>query len=177
MSTVISTRIILFCDCHDFSRLQLTINGPLLDFMDSFYQKCGECLVASGGRIVKYIGDAILAVFPEGSADEAVAAGACLRAEYAALVATVQTDVDSDMEVGISCGEVEEGVVGHRSLRNLDLFGECVNEAAMIGHHRGIAVTEAVRALLSDRTTVRRLKPFHPKWRTDPLTVWEIVQV
>ncbi len=167
-------RVILFCDCHDFSRLQLVLPDPLLEFMDSFYRVCGECVVAAGGRIVKYIGDSILAVFPEDAADRAVAAGACLRKEYATLVSAQQTNVDSDMEVGISFGQIEEGIVGHATLRSFDVFGECVNEAAMIGHHRGIAVTDAVRVRLSKKTTVRALEPYHLKWRADPLVVWEV---
>ena len=169
-----NNRVILFCDCHDFSRLQLVLPGPLLEFMDSFYRVCGECVVAAGGRIVKYIGDSILAVFPEDAADRAVAAGTCMRKEYAALVTAQQTNVDSDLEVGISFGQVEEGIVGHASLRSFDIFGECVNEAAMIGHHRGIAVTDTLRTRLSKEIAVRALKPYHPKWRTDPLVVWEV---
>ncbi len=143
--------------------------------MDSFYRVCGDCVVAAGGRIVKYIGDGILAVFPENAADRAVAAGTCMRSEYAALVSTQQTSVESDLEVGISCGEVEEGLVGHPSLRSFDLFGECVNEATVIGHYRGIAVTDAVRVRLSTETPVRAMEPYQPKWRSTPLVVWEIV--
>jgi class 3 adenylate cyclase len=142
--------------------------------MDSFYRLCGECLVAADGRIVKYIGDGILAVFPEDAADRAVAAGACMRKEYATLVSAQQTNVDSDLEVGISYGRVEEGIVGHPTLRTFDLFGECVNEAATICHHRGIAITDAVRVRLSKETTVQALEPYRPKWRSDPLIVWEI---
>ena len=167
-------RVILFCDCHDFSRLQLVLPGPLFEFMDAFYRVCGECVVAAGGRIVKYIGDGILAVFPEDAADRAVAAATCMRKEHAALVSAQQTNVDSDLEVGISFGQVEEGIVGHATLRSFDLFGECVNEAAMIGHHRGIAVTDAVRVRLSKETAIQPLKPYHPKWRENPLTVWEV---
>ena len=70
-----NNRVILFCDCHDFSRLQLVLPGPVLEFVDSFYRVCGECVVAAGGRIVKYIGDSILAVFPEDAVDGAVAEG------------------------------------------------------------------------------------------------------
>jgi adenylate cyclase len=174
-SSTLIDRVILFCDCHQFSRLQLALKGRTLEFMNAFYRNCGECVVAHGGRIIKYIGDSILAVFPEDGSDEAVSAGACLRREYAALVDALDTEVESDMEVGISCGEIEEGEVGHESLRSFDVFGECVNEAAMIGHHRGIAVTDAVRRRLSPDTAVRELDAYHPKWRDTPLAVWEVV--
>jgi class 3 adenylate cyclase len=171
-----STKAILFCDCHHFSRLQLAIGDRILEFMDSFYRECGECLVSKGGRIIKYLGDSILAVFPQGSANDVIDAAHCLRREYAELVAALGTGIESDMEVGISYGEVFEGTVGHDTLRAYDVFGECVNEAAMIGHHRGIAITESVHQLISPEIAVRPLETQHPKWRTDPLIVWEVVE-
>jgi class 3 adenylate cyclase len=80
------------------------------------------------------------------------------------------------MEVGLAFGEVVEGVIGHQSLRSFDVFGECVNEAAMIGHHRGIAVTGALRERLQPGTETRQLEPYRPKWRAEPLEVWAIVE-
>jgi adenylate cyclase len=168
-------RVVMFCDCHNFSIVQTELTGRTLAFLDRFYQTCGECIVSAGGRLVKYLGDAVLSVFPEGGAADAVRAGICLRREYASLIAELGTSAETDMEVGISAGPVEEGEVGHRSLRTPDVFGECVNEAAMIGHHRGIAITEAVRKRLPPEFETRPVAPFPVKWRAEALAVYEVV--
>jgi len=169
--------VILFCDCHDFSRLQNELGERLFAFMDEFYRRCGECVVTRGGQIIKYLGDAILATFAGDGAGAlaAVQAGRCLRRDYAALVLDLNTGIESDMEVGLSSGEIQEGIVGHESLKLFDVFGECVNEAAVIGHHRGIAVTAAVRDQLPPAVALRELGIYDLKWRDEPLRVWEVV--
>lgn len=168
-------KTILFCDLHDFSRLVADIDGSALAFIDSFYQSCGECIVSRGGRIIKYIGDSMLATFGEDGVEEAVQAARCMRSEYAALVAGLDSSVASDMEIGISLGETEEGEVGHPSLRTFDVFGECVNEAAIMCHYRGIAITAAVKERLPDRYSVKQLPAFNAKWRSEPLAAWAVV--
>jgi class 3 adenylate cyclase len=169
------TRVVFFCDCHHFLLLTRELGDVLLEFTDSFYQQCGECIASRGGRIIKYIGDSILATFSENGADDAVAAGICARAEYASLVDRYARGVESELEVGISRGQVVEGIVGHESHRAFDILGECVNEAAIIGHHRGVAVTDEVRELLSGKYETRALEPRRLKSRDEPLAIWEIV--
>ena len=51
---------------------------------------------------------------------------------------------ETELEIGIGSGEVEVGTFGHQSLRQKDVFGQEVNCTAVIGHHRGIAITETV---------------------------------
>ena len=170
-----TVRIVFFCDCHNFGFLARELGESLFEFMDDFYRRCGECIASRGGRIIKYLGDSILAVFPEDAADAAVAAGACARAEYAALVKALETDVETDLEVGISCGPVQEGIIGHESFRAFDVVGECVNQAAMIGHHRGIAITEPVRTRLSGAYETRPLQTLNLKGSAEPVSVWEVV--
>jgi adenylate cyclase len=169
-------RVVMFCDCHDFSRLQRDLGNDLFVFIEEFYDRCGQCITTAGGTIIKYIGDALLATFPEECADAAVSAARCLRREYAAIVAGLESRVDTEMEVGISAGEVFEGVIGHSSNRSFDVFGECVNEAAVVGHHRGIALTADMRKLLDPSTRVRQIEPRQLKWRDSPLEVWEVLE-
>ena len=61
-------------------------------------------------------------------------------------------------------------------MRAFDVLGECVNEAAMIGHHRGIAVTKPVRARLSDAWSTRPLGQLSFKGSAEVLPVWEVVE-
>jgi adenylate cyclase len=181
--------IVLFTDVHNFSRVMLEFKDRAsLGFLDEMYRRLGEGLVSQGGRIIKYLGDALLAVFGETdvsrpappldrSALAAVQAAAAMRASYARLVEPLALRTETDLEVGIAAGECEVGIVGHETLRSFDVFGECVNEAAMIGHHRGIAVTGTVRDLLADDASVSftRLPDQQVKWREQPLELWEAV--
>ena len=76
----------------------------------------------------------------------------------------------------ISSGQVATGTFGHRTLLQWDVFGEEVNRAETIGHHRGIAITERVHDRIKSNYPVRRLPDFKVKWQTEPLKVWEVVE-
>jgi class 3 adenylate cyclase len=59
-------------------------------------------------------------------------------------------------------------------LRQWDVFGEVVNRVAMIGHHRGVAITERVYERVRDTYAARRLPDVVLKWQEEPLKVWEV---
>lgn len=168
-------RVVLFTDVHDFARLMTELGPRQLDFLDAFYCDLGQVVVDHGGQLVKYIGDALLCTFPEDSEDQAVRCGLSLRQAHADLLARWQLCEECVLEVGISAGEVCTGTVGHTSLRVEDVFGAPVFEAAVIGHHRGVAVTAAVHARLGDVWPTRALPERPLKWRPEPLQVWEVV--
>jgi len=73
------------------------------------------------GRIVKFIGDAVLAEFP--STEMAVRAAATLSEQYAEQSAI--TGRAHDLRIGVHVGDVAVGADG-------DLYGGCVNAAARI---------------------------------------------
>lgn len=167
---------------------------PLASFIQEYYAMLGEAVVRHGGRVIKYIGDGSLSVFPAtdtaavASAAAAIRCGFELRDGYARIAAAARLGIETDLEVGIAYGSVVAGTFGHHSLRSYDVFGEAVNEAAMITHHRGVAVTGSLRALFDDRAAqsggnqavdaqaalrFARLPDRPLKWRPEPLEVWE----
>jgi class 3 adenylate cyclase len=176
----------------DFDAVTATpATHPLAAFIQAYYQMLGEAVVRHGGRVIKYIGDGSMSIFPaadanagavpgSGAAAAAAAAILCgfeLRDGYARISAAARLGVETELEVGIAYGPVVAGTFGHASLRSYDVFGEAVNEAAMITHHRGVAVTGALRALFADRAAdglgFTRLPDRPLKWRPEPLEVWE----
>ncbi|MBN1977925.1 MAG: adenylate/guanylate cyclase domain-containing protein [Anaerolineae bacterium] len=101
-------------------------------------------MVERQGVLVKYLGDGFLSVFPAGLEQHAVAGAIAMREAFAEMVRRWGAPADTELEVGIDAGEVAEGVFGHPTLRQRDVYGEAVNRAARIGHHRGVAITERV---------------------------------
>ena len=170
--------IVLFTDVHNFVRVTHEFkDGNSLAFLDEMYQRLGDEIVNRGGRIIKYLGDAILATYDasrEDAASQAIRTGFAIREAYDDLVSPLALRTETDLEVGISSGLCETGTVGHESLRGDDVFGEPVNEAAMIGHYRGVAVTAPVReaAASSADIVLERIDDVKLKWREDPLKVW-----
>jgi len=167
--------VLFFCDAHDFSKAMVELGGGYPDFIQRYYEQVGEAVVSRGGELVKYIGDAIFAAFPAGREKDAVECAREMRQRYQAAIREFGVRTDSDLEVGIGCGEVVTGVFGHESLRTRDVFGERVNEVTVIMHHRGIAVTEDVQKKLASEYRLQRLPDVKPKWAAKPMAVWEVL--
>jgi adenylate cyclase len=173
--------VILFTDLHEFSIVMEAMgeSGPL-EFLNTMYQRLGQCAVRRGGTIIKYLGDAMLIVFPANdppaAALKAVECAREMRRVYAAQVEEAGISHETELESGIAYGVVERGVVGHSSSRIDDISGEEVNEGAMICHYRGIAITDSVHDLLGPDVPCTRLPDVTVKWRANPIVVWAVTE-
>ena len=167
-------RVVLFTDIHHFSIATQVLAERQYAFLQAFYETLGDIVVEHQGELVKYLGDGVLCVFPAGLEQHAVASAIAMREAFAEMVRRWELPADTELEVGIGAGEVGEGVFGHRTLRQWDVYGEVVNRAAMIGHHRGVAVTERVYEKVKGAYAVRRLPDVVLKWQEEPLRVWEV---
>ncbi len=169
----VGSHVILFTDIHNFSIAVNALGKDQYGFLQEFYEKLGDVIVEHDGEIMKYLGDAILCIFD--SENQAVESALKMRKVYSDIVTGRNLSGDTELEIGISAGEVGIGTFGHKSLMQKDVFGTVVNQAAMIGHHRGIAVTESVYGKIKMSYETNRLHDFEIKWQDEPLKIWEIV--
>jgi adenylate cyclase len=168
--------VVLFADVHDYAQISHALGAEAYGFLQEMYETLGDIIVAHGGAIVKYLGDALLCVFSAGTENQAIDCALKLRPAFAQLVSHRGLSVETELEIGITSGQVATGTLGHRSLLQWDVLGEEVNVAAMIGHHRGIAITERVYDRVKPSYVVRRLPDFNVKRQTEPLKTWEVVE-
>ena len=171
----VENRVIMFMDVHNYSVAVATLGEKLYGFIQETYERLGDIIVAHDGEILKYLGDAILCIFAAGCEKDAINCAGELREAFAGLVKERGLPPDTELEVGIGSGKVEIGLFGHRSLIQKDVFGQAANQAAVIGHHRGIAITESVYERIKADYETNRLPDFKVKWRDEPLKVWEVV--
>jgi len=172
----IQNRVILFTDLHDYSVVAKILGDKSYEFLQEMYERLGDLIVEYRGEIIKYLGDAMLCVFPAGSEKQVVECSLKIRKAYADLVERRGIPHETELEIGLSAGPVAMGTFGHQSLRMRDIFGEEITRAAVIGHHRGIAMTENVYHKIKDEYKTERLPDLTVKWQTEPLKVWEIAQ-
>jgi adenylate cyclase len=167
--------VILFTDVHNFSIAATSLGPRQADFLQEMYVALGDTIVAHGGTLVKYIGDAMLATFPSDYEGKAVDCAIELRNRFGKIVSGRNLPGEIELEVAIGSGEVIAGEFGHPSLRVKDIFGEEVNRTAVLGHYRGIAITEAVCDRVKATHRTRQLDSVRVKWQDTPLKCWEIL--
>ncbi|HEX8964091.1 MAG TPA: bacteriohemerythrin [Rhodocyclaceae bacterium] len=125
---------ILFADICDFTNLSESISPQEnFNFLNSYLSQMQPAIAANGGVIDKYVGDAILALFPA-SADDALRGAVSIlnqldiynagrhRAGY----------VSIRIGIGVNTGTVMLGTVGSASRMDVTVIGDAVNLAARL---------------------------------------------
>lgn len=134
---------ILYCDLRGSTKLVESLSREAyLDLLNDFFERAVEPILANGGEVLKFIGDAVLAIFPvdsdDGDGDSAVAA--CRRARKAA------QDIISRMAaapahsnrpplqcgIGLHIGDVMYGNVGAPRRLDFTVIGKAANIAARL---------------------------------------------
>ncbi|PYP58503.1 MAG: hypothetical protein DMD40_05380 [Gemmatimonadetes bacterium] len=116
--------------------------------MDAYYEVAGRTVAAAGGRVVKFIGDATLAVFPAESVDRGVLG--LLELKDAADRLMVDRGWESRLTVKAHFGPVVAGQFGLQSDKRYDILGKTVNVTARLDAS-GVALSvEAFRQLGPD---------------------------
>ena len=114
------------------------------------------------GRVIKFIGDSVLIVFPEDSVDEGMLLLLEMREKVAEYFSS--RDIDMKMHIGVHFGEVAIGPLGQDPLRTIDVLGDPVSRAAVLAgrEYRGkfVITPQAFRKLKPE--TRKRFHKFTP---------------
>lgn len=114
------------------------------EFLQAFYERAGEVLLAHNGRLIKYIADGFVATFEAGREEVAVRAMWALREGYRADVQDRAGDLRaSALAAGIATGEVLAGQFGHPQMLAYDVLGKALTVAEALCQCRGIVVDGA----------------------------------
>jgi adenylate cyclase len=133
-------------------------DAAVADIMDRYYERLDHAVVGAGGRVVKFIGDGALFVFPPERADAAVVSLMALKSEIDAWLGA--TRWESHLVVKLHCGTVIAGPFGGREAKRFDLLGDAVNVTARLPT-RSFAMSPQVFRLLSPEIR-KRLKKHTP---------------
>ncbi len=128
----------------------------IAQFLDRWYRQASPIITSRGGRVVKFIGDGVFAVFPAEAAVTAVDAASALREAVNALRGN-QWRIDLGANVHIAI--VAEGEIGPED--RYDVFGTGVNHLFRMGGGPGIRISEPVYRQLPNeaRGPWNKMKP------------------
>jgi adenylate cyclase len=146
-----------------------------------------EVIIAHGGVIDKYIGDAIMAFWGSplrGERDEQDACGAAL--DSLARLRDINADFRSrglpsiNMRVGIHSGEAIAGNLGSDRLFDFTVIGDTVNLGSRLeGVNKvfgtGIIISEETRRGTDGRFLTRPLGPIEVKGKEQPVEIFELM--
>ena len=130
----IKNMTVLFLDIRDFTGLsRLMSASQVLHFLNELHQGFLPLIEKHGGFVDKYIGDAIMAIFPTQSADALLAGIDMLRRveQYNQKVG-INSEEQGALRVGIgiNSGEAIIGTIGDEKRMDTTVIGDMVNKAS-----------------------------------------------
>jgi adenylate cyclase len=124
---------IWFCDLRGFT--QLSDAAPpteMVKILDEYFEAVAGPIEDADGEILKFIGDAVMAVFPFDANKSSVCQRALKAAEEAFAALAKRSGPALQIGIGLHCGEVHYGNVGGRSRLDFTVIGAAVNETCRI---------------------------------------------
>lgn len=135
---------ILFCDLRQSTRLETELGREAyVTQLNRFFEITTEIVNDHEGEVLKFIGDAVLAIFPASSGHGAACRHALQSSEE--IVAKLKDpdpetdDIALNCAIGIAFGEVTYGNVGSKERLDFTVIGSAANIAARLGEYGKVA--------------------------------------
>ncbi len=126
-----------FCDMRGFTSLSDRLSArAVVGVLDQYFEHAAAAIDEHGGEILKFIGDAILAVFPIGDAGLREPCRRALAAARSVLTRletwSVRQPEPVELGVALHTGRVMYGNVGGRGRLDFTVIGAAVNEVCRV---------------------------------------------
>ncbi len=172
---------VLFADIRDFTALSESMTPEeTFAFLNACLSRIGPHVRAQSGFVDKYIGDAIMALFPREPAD-AVRAAIAMQLEVVASNTRHPERQALAVGVGIHVGNVMMGTIGEAERFEATVISDAVNLTARLESLTKqfgcpVLISEEVYATLDRemRALTRRIGTFVVKGKSQPVTLHEV---
>ncbi|MGC0392915.1 MULTISPECIES: adenylate/guanylate cyclase domain-containing protein [Bradyrhizobium] len=178
---------VMFIDIAGFTGLSERLGDRVVPLLSRYLDITSEIIVANGGTIDKFIGDAVMAFWgaPQPQGDHAAR---CCRAALACQRAIEQSGLADDLgqplqiRIGINSGRMLVGNIGSELRLNYTVIGDAVNVASRLeganksyGTH--ILIGEATERLARGVVITREVDRIAVYGREEGISVHELIGI
>ena len=189
--TSTETMAVLFSDIRSFTTMSEQMSAQdNLGFLNEYLQNIAPCIHEHGGFIDKYIGDAIMALFPgkgvagKEIADDAVRAGLAMQSALVSFNRQRLNNGEKPIAIGtgIHLGNLILGTIGFEGRMESTVIGDTVNLASRVESltkYYGVqlTITEDVFRGLShpEKCLIREIDKVRVPGKTSAITIYEVL--
>jgi adenylate cyclase len=131
---------ILFADIRGFTQIsERKLPYDVVFLLNRYFMEMGMAVESAGGRVDKYIGDGVMALFgldcdPETACRQALAAARNMSERLVALNQAIHTELAEPIRIGIGVhsGVVIVGEMGYGKTLSVTVIGDVVNTASRL---------------------------------------------
>lgn len=177
---------IFFSDIEGFTKISERLEvSVLVALLNSFFSEMSSIILAHGGTVDKYVGDAIVAfwnapVARDDHAERGVRAAIACQQRLRALQSEYEQKfgVTVRMRIGVHTGIVNVGNFGSKDRFNYTMIGDAANLASRLeGANKyfgtALMISAATHQLVSDRIPSRRVAEILVVGKRQPTVVYE----
>lgn len=174
---------VVFIDICSFT--VISENEPantVVKLLNNYFDVMVKEILAQGGQVDKFIGDAVMAVFRGAyNLDRAIDAALSVRAEILKLPVSSETvSFRPKVSIGINCGEMISGNIGSANLRRLDytVIGDAVNTAQRlqsVATEGQIVISEQTYQKVKESFNCKIIGELNLKNKSHAMNVYEVL--
>lgn len=174
---------VMFIDICSFTAI--SENEPpdtVVKLLNKYFDVMVKEIIAQGGYIDKFIGDAIMAVFRGNfHLDRAIDASLAVRTEIEKMPdISDAVSFRPKVSIGINSGEMISGNIGSANLRRLDytVIGDVVNVAQRLqsaAKEGQIIIHETIYNKIKESFNCRKVGEVSLKNKSNPMVIYEVV--
>jgi adenylate cyclase len=181
---------VLFSDIRSYTALTEKLQAEeVVTLLNAYFEEMVDAVFCYGGTLDKYIGDALMAVFGSPAPLEdhgwcAMQAAVSMRQRLAIFNEERQKQgkIPIQIGMGIHSDEVVSGNIGSSKRMELTSIGDGVNLASRLEgtsklYGVDIVISEQTYHRYRDRVIVRELDFITVKGKTQPVTIYELVDI
>jgi class 3 adenylate cyclase/FixJ family two-component response regulator len=174
---------VVFIDICSFTTIsENETPDTVVKLLNKYFDVMVKEIIAQGGYIDKFIGDAIMAVFRgDYNLDRAIDACLVVRKKIEELPnESGNIFFAPKVSIGINCGEMISGNIGSSNLRRLDytVIGDAVNTAQRLQTAAGpgqIIISETSYEKVKESFNCRKVGEVVLKNKNNPLVIYEVM--
>jgi adenylate cyclase len=176
---------VMFIDIAGFTGLSERMGDRLVPLLSAYLDLTSDIIVAHGGTIDKFIGDAVMAFWgaPTPQPDHALL---CCRTALACCTALENSGLADDqgqplhIRIGINSGRMLVGNIGSELRLNYTVIGDAVNVASRLEgankhYETQILIGAATKRLVDDVMITREIDRIAVYGKTEGLAVYELI--
>jgi class 3 adenylate cyclase len=169
----------VFADLRGFTTFsERSSPEEVVELLNRYFAVATEAVLAEGGTVVQFVGDAMMALFgaPARQPDHALRAARAALAVQAGIGEIADADGPT-FRIGVNTGPALVGNIGSTALRNFNAMGDAVNVAARlesVAQPGQVVIGAATRALLPDGVVVEPLGDLTVKGRRGTVTAFRL---
>ncbi len=172
---------VLFADLRGYTAYsERSTPAEVVEMLNDAFGAVVPIVLAEGGAVVQFIGDALMAIFnaPHPQPDHALRAARAALAMQRAVRGLPGADARPMFRVGINTGPALVGNIGAAEIRNFSAIGDTTNLAARLqtfAPEGSVVIGAATYAQIQDEAVVRALGSPELKGKSQPVDVYELL--